>query len=183
MEMAKNVVLVGFMGTGKSSVGSRLAQRLRMQFLDMDREIEHLLGMSVERIFRVHGEKRFRSEESIMARKLAMRENLVIATGGGVVMNPDNIEALKKNGIVVRLEATPEDILSRVSRKKGTRPLLKKDVKVDQIKNMLKEREEYYNMADLTIDTSGKDLDDIVNNIINYIIKCNKPIGDDAHLA
>lgn len=181
--MAKNVVLVGFMGTGKSSVGSRLAQRLRMQFLDMDREIEHLLGMPVDRIFRVHGEKRFRSEESIMAQKLGQKENLVIATGGGVVMNPKNIEALKQNGIVVRLQASPEDILKRVSRKKGTRPLIKKDVKVEQIVKMLNEREEYYKMADFTIDTSGRDLDDIVNNIINFIIKYNKSAGDEAHRA
>ncbi len=183
MEMAKNLVLVGFMGTGKSSIGSRLAQRLRMQFLDMDREIEHLLGMPVERIFRVYGEKRFRSEESIMARKLGQRENLVIATGGGVVLNPKNIEALRQNGIVVRLKATPQDILNRVSRKKGTRPLLRKNVKIEQIENMLQEREEFYSLADYSIDTSGRELDDIVNNIINFIIQYNRPSGDDIHRA
>ena len=98
-------------------------------------------------------------------------------------MNRKNIEALKQNGIVVRLQASPEDILKRVSRKKGTRPLIKKDVKVEHIVKMLNEREEYYKMADFTIDTSGRDLDDIVNNIINFIIKYNKSAGDEAHRA
>lgn len=172
--MGKNIVLIGFMGTGKSSVGTRLGQRLHREFLDMDREIEHLLGMPVERIFRVYGEMRFRSEERLLAEKLSRRRNLVIATGGGVVLNPDNILALKQNGVVVCLQAKPEDILERVNRKKGSRPLLKKGINLEGIKEMLKQREAYYNTADITIDTSGKDLEEIVAMIINYMTQAGK---------
>lgn len=174
MEMGKNIVLIGFMGTGKSSVGTRLSQKLHREFLDMDREIEHLLGMPVERIFRVYGEMRFRSEERLLAEKLGKRQNLVIATGGGVVLHPENIPALKENGIVVCLQAKPEDILERVSRKKGTRPLLKKGITIEDIKEMLKQREAYYASADFTIDTSGKELEEIIALIINYVARAGK---------
>jgi shikimate kinase len=174
MEMGKNIVLIGFMGTGKSSVGTRLGQKLHREFLDMDREIEHLLGMPVERIFRVYGEMRFRSEERLLAEKLGKRRNLVIATGGGVVLDPENIQALKQNGLVVCLQAKPEDILERVNRKKGTRPLLKKGSSIEDIKEMLKQREAFYSTADLTIDTSGKELEEIVALIINYTVQAGK---------
>lgn len=172
--MGKNIVLIGFMGTGKSSVGTRLGQRLHREFLDMDREIEHLLGMPVERIFRVYGEMRFRSEERLLAEKLSRRRNLVIATGGGVVLNPENLLALKQNGVVVCLQAKPEDILERVNRKKGSRPLLKKGINLEGIKEMLKQREAYYSTADITIDTSGKDLEEIVAMIINCMTQAGK---------
>jgi shikimate kinase len=174
MEMGKNIVLIGFMGTGKSSVGTRLGQKLHREFLDMDREIEHLLGMPVERIFRVYGEMRFRSEERLLAEKLGKRRNLVIATGGGVVLDPENIQALKQNGLVVCLQAKPEDILERVNRKKGTRPLLKKGSSIEDIQEMLKQREAFYSTADLTIDTSGKELEEIVALIINYTVQAGK---------
>lgn len=172
--MGENIVLVGFMGTGKSSVGTRLSQRLGMGFLDMDREIEHLLGMTVERIFRVYGEKRFRSEERILADKLGGRSNLVIATGGGVVLDEDNIGALKRNGIVIGLEAAPEDILARVNRKKSTRPLLRKGVNIEDIIAMLKEREPFYSQADYQVNTSGRDLEDVVNDIICFVVERKK---------
>ena len=83
--MGKNLVLIGFMGTGKSSVGIRLAQKLKRKFVDMDREIELICGMSVADIFKRYGEVRFRSEESLMAAKLGKAQDLVISTGGGAV--------------------------------------------------------------------------------------------------
>jgi shikimate kinase len=165
--MSKNIVLIGFMGTGKSTVGIKLAQRLKRQFVDIDKEIENLNGMSVNDIFRRYGEIRFRSEEKLMAAKLSKRDNLVIATGGGLVLWPENIAALKENGILICLEADPEDIFGRVSRKKGTRPLLKKNYNVDDIRELLKAREEYYNCADFKVNTSGKDLDMVVNEILH----------------
>lgn len=167
--MGKNIVLIGFMGTGKSSVGYKLAQKLKMQFIDMDREVEKITGMSVSDIFRIHGEKRFRSEEELLARKLGKSENTVIATGGGVVLDGKNIESLKKNGILIRLDATPEDIYERVNRKKGIRPLLKKDLKLNDIKIMLQEREGFYACANFRVDTSNKGLIEIIDEIIGYI--------------
>lgn len=167
--MEKNIVLIGFMGTGKSSIGIKLAEKLNMKFVDMDREIEKLTGMTVSELFRRHGEIRFRSEERLMARKLSQQKNLVIATGGGVVLKEENIKVLKENGILICLTADPEDIFERVRRKRANRPLLKKNLQVEDIKNMLKEREPFYAVADFRVNTSGREMDEVVEEIISYI--------------
>ncbi len=169
--MGKNIVLIGFMGTGKSTIGIKLAERLKMQFIDMDREIEKLTGMSIPMLFKKHGEIRFRSEEQLMSQKLGRRNNLVIATGGGVVLNKENVESLKRSGILICLDADPRVILARVNRKKGTRPLLKKNLAIDDIEKMLNDREEYYSLADYRVDTSAKEMDKIVQEIIQIIKK------------
>lgn len=167
--MEKNIVLIGFMGTGKSSIGIKLAEKLNMKFVDMDREIEKLTGMTVSELFRRHGEIRFRSEERLMAQKLSRQKNLVIATGGGVVLKEENIEVLRKNGILICLTANPEDIFERVRRKRANRPLLKKNLQVKDIENMLKEREPFYAVADFKVNTSGREIDEVVEEIIDYI--------------
>ncbi|HNX93373.1 MAG TPA: shikimate kinase [Syntrophomonas sp.] len=167
--MRKNIVLIGFMGTGKSSVGSRLAAKLNWEFVDMDREIESINGMSVSEIFRRYGERRFRSEETLMAKRLALRDNLVIATGGGVVMDPDNITILRPNSIIILLEARAQDIWTRVNRKKGTRPLLKGASCAEDIEKLLAARAEHYGCADIRINTSDKDLELIIQEILQKI--------------
>ena len=113
--MEKNIVLIGFMGTGKTAVGTRLARRLGREFVDTDNEIEQITGMTIRDIFYKEGEIRFRSEEALIVKRLAERTGLVIATGGGVI-NPDNLHLLKQNGILICLEADPEDILKRSAR-------------------------------------------------------------------
>ncbi len=176
--MGKNIVLIGFMGTGKSTIGIKLAERLKMQFIDMDREIEKLTGMTIPMLFKKHGEIRFRSEERLMSQKLGERSNLVIATGGGVVLNGENVEALKKSGVLICLDADPGVILDRVNRKKGSRPLLKKNLDIKDIEKMLNDREEYYSLADYRVDTSGKEMDKIVQEIIQLIKKpTNRRVG------
>lgn len=167
--MEKNIVLIGFMGTGKSTVGMKLAERLKMEFIDLDREIEKVTGMSISQIFKRYGEIRFRSEESLMAERLAKRENLVIATGGGIVLQQNNIETLRQNGKIICLDANPEDIFARVNRKRGTRPLLKKNLTVADLKDMLAVRNPFYQCADYRLNTSGKDLEAIVREIISII--------------
>lgn len=167
--MGKNIVLIGFMGTGKSSVGMKLAERLNRKFVDMDREIEKVCGMSVSDVFRRYGEIRFRSEERLMAGKLARQTGLVIATGGGVVLGDGNLEALQENGIIINLEAKPEYIFQRVNRKKGTRPLLKKNVTVEEIKEMLQNRQPLYQQAEIIVDTNNKGVDEVVEEIISYL--------------
>ncbi len=168
--MEKNIVLIGFMGTGKSTVGSRLAQRLKRKFVDMDREIERVVGMTVSDIFKRYGEIRFRSEEKLMVQKLARESGLVIAAGGGVVLDQGNIDTLSRNGIIIWLEATPTAILERVNRKKGTRPLIKKDVKLQDIEEMLKAREALYAQADYRVNTSGKSPEQVANEIIEVVM-------------
>lgn len=169
--MGKNIVLIGFMGTGKSSVGLKLSQRLKRKFIDMDREIEKITGMTVSKIFRVHGETRFRSEEKLLAKKLSQKNDLVIATGGGVVLQEENVKALQENGILICLDTSPEDIFERVSRKKKIRPLIKKNFQLDDIKNMLAEREQFYSCADYRICTSGKELNAIVEEVVRIVRK------------
>lgn len=170
--MGKNIVLIGFMGTGKSSVGLRLAHKLKKEFVDIDQEIENVSGMSIAEMFKHHGETRFRAEESLMVNKLGEREDMIIATGGGVVLLKENIAALKKNGILVCLDASLEDIFERVNRKKGSRPLLKKNTRIEDISALLKVREPYYaDAADIRVKTSNRKQDDIVNEIIREIGK------------
>jgi shikimate kinase len=171
--MGKNLVLIGFMGTGKSSVGVRLAKRLKREFVDMDRAIEIVCDMSVADIFKRYGEKRFRSEESLMAAKLGKQQDLIISTGGGVVLFPDNMAALKENGLLICLDSNPADILARVSRKKGTRPLLKKNISVAEIERLLKEREAFYAQADARVNTSGKDMEKIIREIVQIMQENN----------
>ncbi|HHV17005.1 MAG TPA: shikimate kinase [Gelria sp.] len=167
--MEKNIVLIGFMGTGKSTVGSKVAGRLKRKFVDMDREIERIVGMTVSEIFKRYGEIRFRSEEKLMAQKLAREAGLVIAAGGGVVLDPVNMERLSQNGIIICLKAAPNDIYHRVNRKKGTRPLLRKGMDLEDIEEMLKARESLYAQADYQVSTSGKSPEQVATEIIKLI--------------
>ncbi|MGI5921017.1 MAG: shikimate kinase [Syntrophomonadaceae bacterium] len=169
--MGKNIVLLGFMGTGKSSVGYHLAKKLGRRFVDMDREIEKITGMSITDMFKTYGEQRFRSEEELMALKLSRCSDLVIATGGGVVLRAKNITALRENGVLIRLHASPEVIFERVNRKKGVRPLLKKNLTISDIEAMLHSREKYYVCADQVVDTTGKEIGAIVNEIAELFRK------------
>lgn len=169
--MEKNIVLIGFMGTGKSTVGMKLAERLKMEFVDLDREIEKITGMTITQIFKRFGEIRFRSEENLMAEKLAKKNNLVIATGGGIVLQKRNIITLRQSGIIICLDAEPEEIFARVSRKKGTRPLLKKNLTVQDIVEMLDARSPFYQCADFRVNTSGRDLESVVREISGLIRK------------
>lgn len=157
-----NLVLIGYMGTGKTTVGRKLAKKLGLKFIDTDHEIERVTGMPVNDIFKKLGEVRFRSEEKAAVRRVSREHGQVIATGGGVVLDPENMELLKETGVVVRLLATPETIYDRVKRKK-TRPLLQTDDPLQKIKDMLAEREPLYSSsADETVDTTQCELDEVV---------------------
>ncbi len=159
-----NLVLVGFMGTGKTSVGRKLAKKLGMQFVDTDHEIERVTGMTVNEIFKKHGEIRFRSEEKAAVRRVTADDNQVIATGGGVVLDPANVQMLKQNGVVVCLTAAPEIIYDRVKKKKD-RPLLQTEKPLETIKRLLAERQPFYEAAGRAVDTSNRSLDEIVEEV------------------
>ncbi len=164
--MGKNIVLIGFMGTGKSTIGQRLARRLGMVFVDTDREIEAITGMTVAEIFKKHGEKRFRSEEKLLARKLAQKQGLIISCGGGMPLDPENMELLGANGIIVRLKADPLDVWARVMKKRRVRPLIGRNLTLEGLKAMMAERERYYQCAHFTVDTSADGIEEAVNKII-----------------
>lgn len=165
----KNIVLIGFMGTGKTAVGRRLAQRLKREFVDTDQEIERITGKTVAQIFARDGEVRFRSEEALLTKKLAAREGLVISTGGGLVLNPENVKLLGENGVFIHLKASPEVIYQRLKNKKN-RPLLLKGDKRERIKSLLAEREEVYSrLAGCTVDTGEVSVDEAVERIVSYL--------------
>lgn len=166
--MERNIVLIGFMGVGKTSIGKRLADLFGMEFIDTDKEIERLTGMTVSQIFTRFGEVRFRSEENLVVTKVAGERNCVISTGGGAVINPANIQALKENGTLICLTATPEIIQERVS-KRGGRPLLQKDRSIDRIVSLLQERESFYAQADYSIDTTDLSQEETLDSILSFL--------------
>jgi len=166
--MTKNIVLVGFMGTGKTAVGRRLAGRLGMEFIDTDDLVEEVTGMSISQLFKRYGEVRFRSEEELAVARAAAQKGVVIATGGGAVLSEESCRRLKENGVMVWLKADPDEIHARVKRK-GDRPLLSLDNSVEHIKELLAERMPYYRQADFTVETSGKELDHIVDEVVALV--------------
>jgi shikimate kinase len=166
--MKSNLVLIGFMGSGKTSLGRKLAKKLHMNFIDTDLEIEKITGLTIPLIFKKHGQIRFRSEEKLMVKKVAKKNNCVISTGGGVVLEPENIKALKEKGWIIRLTASPEIIFERVT-KRGNRPLLYKNKSVDYIKMLIDQREPYYQCADLTLDTSYAQAEELINQVIQFL--------------
>lgn len=119
----KNIVLIGFMGTGKTSTGRSLAQRLGFSFLDLDQKIEAEAGMSIPEMFEQYGEAYFRAREREMVARAAKRRNTVISTGGGTVKSQENMEALRAGGVVVCLQADVDTILQRTMTQ-GQRPVL-----------------------------------------------------------
>lgn len=151
----RNIVLTGFMGTGKSSVARELSSMLGMRIVDMDAEIEKEQGMDINAIFARFGEARFREVETEMAQKVSGLSGAIISTGGGVVLNVRNIDYLREGGKVVCLMASPETILRRTSSSRH-RPLLRVDDPLKKIKELLEFRRPYYENADLVIDTENK---------------------------
>ncbi len=161
-----NVILVGFMGTGKSAVGKLLARSLSRPFLDLDRKIEKETGRSVQEIFAREGEAAFRRLEAKAVREAAALKSQVIATGGGVMSDEKNVQALKASGVLVCLTASPEVILERTSEAIIARPLLAGGNPRERIETLLKLRAPYYAQADLTIDTSNRPLQEIADEIL-----------------
>jgi len=169
---AMNVVLVGPMGSGKTSVGRRLACVLKRDFFDSDFEIVARTGVAIDHIFDVEGEEGFRQREINMLSELCEIPNIVIATGGGIVIKPENRELLKRDSFVVYLSSDIKQLVSRTARSKS-RPLLEKSTNREKtIRELVEKREPLYQeVADVVIDTTGKKLYAIINEIKKYIPK------------
>lgn len=165
--MKSNIALIGFMAAGKSTAGRALSQKLHMSFIELDSLIEERAGRSVSAIFRTDGEAAFRRIESIIAAEVSQHEMTVISCGGGIVLNPVNVENLRKNSTVVYLKADPGIILKRVKRSSEIRPLLSAENPSAEIERLLAERQPLYEQAaDITIDTSALDINGVVNSIM-----------------
>ncbi|HHW56706.1 MAG TPA: shikimate kinase [Clostridia bacterium] len=166
----KNIVLTGFMATGKTTVGRKVATTMSFGFIDTDKMIEKMANMTVPDIFDKYGEEYFRKLERAAVKKVARLKNFVIATGGGVVLNPSNIVQLRKNGVVICFKARPEIILRNIGKNKE-RPLLMVDNPEGKVKELLKEREPFYKFTDYTIDVSDMTIDEVAEEVIRAYIR------------
>lgn len=164
----KNIVLTGFMGTGKSTLGHLLARRLNYKFIDTDSEIEKRSGKTITDIFREDGEAAFRRQEKELVEELAQKRGLVISTGGGLVMNPQNVQKLRESGDIICLTASPDEILERVSKQPQTRPLLKETDPREKIAELLQQRSSIYAQF-RQLPTSGQSPDELTARLIEMI--------------
>lgn len=165
-----NIFLIGFMGAGKSTVAAELKEKLEMDRVEMDQMIVDKQGMSISEIFDEYGEAYFRNLESNTLIELQKRKQTIVSCGGGVVMREENTEHMKKNGRVVLLSAKPETIYERV-KDSDERPILNNNMNVEFISSLMDKRKERYEaVADVTVETDGKDATQICEEIISKLI-------------
>ncbi len=168
-----NVVLVGFRGAGKSSVGKTLADRLGREFIDCDAHIETRTGKTVREIFEKDGETRFRAIESEAIAELAKLDGKVIATGGGAALKYKNVQALKRNGTIVFLEVAADTAFGRLNADASTaarRPPLTDQDPYTEVRRQIEFRTPYYrSAADVTVGTDGKRVEDVVGEVLVHL--------------
>lgn len=165
--IGRNIVLVGFMGTGKTSTGRLLAAMLGREFVDVDSEIEKAGGMTVAEMF-ARGEAFFREWERRMIAQVSRRSNVVISTGGGAVKDPENIANLRRSGVLVCLNASPTVIIRRLAND-TTRPLLNRPDRQEAVTGLLAERAPLYRQADVQIDTDVLSARDAAEAIVVWL--------------
>jgi shikimate kinase len=160
--------LVGMMGAGKSSVGHRVAARLQVPFVDSDQEVEELIGSSIEEIFTSLGEGRFRTLERRIVAGIARTSPAVVATGGGVVLDDENVEVMRATGLVVWLQAPPAILAARTSADGPTRPLLQQADPAARLARILADRRERYEAtAHIAVDNADRSLGEVVEEVIS----------------
>jgi len=174
MKQAQSVFLVGPMGVGKTTIGRQLAELLGYDFYDSDREIEQRSGASIPWIFDVEGEAGFRKREQAMIDELTRKSSIVLATGGGAVILPDNRQHLADRGIVVYLRAALEDLVQRTQQDKN-RPLLQTDDPARKLQELITQREPWYlEIADLVFDTRQKNSHVAAKKLLNQLTVLEK---------
>ncbi len=161
-----NLALIGFMGTGKTSVGRLVAESLHFDYLDTDEMIQSATGKTVTEIFKNDGEKNFRALEEKVVVELASRVKTVIATGGGLPTNSANLKNLKKHALVVCLWASPEKIWERV-KNQSHRPLLHDENPQAKIRELLAAREPFYKQADVLLNTELRSVREVAQQIVH----------------
>ena len=169
-----NIVLFGFMASGKSTIAKILSKKLKMDFAEMDDLIEQEAEMTISKIFTEKGEKYFRTMEREVVKGLASRNNIIISTGGGVVLNKNNLDDFKKNGVTISLMVSPEIVLRRTA-DTNHRPLLNVSDKLKEITNLLKTRKDHYEQADYIIETDKLTPEEVTREIIQRLEeRCKK---------
>jgi shikimate kinase len=176
----RSVVLVGMMGVGKSSIGRRLATRLGVPFIDADTEIEKQAGMSIPDIFARHGEADFRRGEARIIARLLDGGPQVLSTGGGAVMNADTRQQIKAKGVSIWLSAEVDVLMRRINKRKNDRPLLQTADPSARLQELLVEREPFYALADLTVQSRETPHETIVTDIMTALsefLNASAPAG------
>ncbi len=165
------IILIGFMGVGKTSVGERLAKKLQFDFMDMDYKIEEIENKKITEIFEKYGESYFRELENKVIKEYIQHENIVISTGGGIITTKENIEILKNEELVIFLDANVETIIKHLSNEVNKRPLLKDNSNLyKKIEDLLSVRyEKYKDVCDISIDINDKNIDEVISQILVYI--------------
>jgi shikimate kinase len=168
-----NIVLIGYRGSGKSTVGSRLAARLQMRFVDIDDLIEERQGVPISGIVKSHGWGHFRKLERNTIEEISKGNHLIIAPGGGAVLDTDNVKALRINGVIIWLKADKQTLLKRMNQDPGTntrRPTLTGKGTSEELKEVMSLREPIYERAsEIQIDTSTLDVEAVVENILTVL--------------
>lgn len=171
----KSIVLTGFMMAGKSKIGHALAEIVDYAFIDTDELIVKAEKRDINSIFEQDGEEYFRRAESRIIKEISGKENYVISTGGGVVLKKENIENLRKSGVIVNLEITPEIIVGRIENEKASRPLIK-DLDVGAVLEKLEKRKPFYKNCDYSITVSDNKTPEEHAKIIMQILRRNGEI-------
>lgn len=165
MNKKDSIIFIGIMGSGKTTIGKKIAQIMDYDFIDTDQEIERITGMKVSEIFKKEGELRFRSEETLALKRIGKEAPAVIATGGGIVLKKENRDIIKNMGIVVYLDADVDVITERVSRNKN-RPLLREGNIREKVQKLSEERKNLYlEIADIVIDTGSDKFENLLVKI------------------
>ncbi|MEG0508777.1 MAG: shikimate kinase [Eubacterium sp.] len=162
----KTIALIGYMATGKTTIGKKIAQKLQLKFMDTDVLIQNDQGKSINDIFKSQGEQAFRKMENALLKELLKQENILISTGGGIILNEENRRILKENTFLVTLTAKPESIYRRVQ-KNSERPLLNSKNTLEKIVQMMEKRGPFYTIGDLIIQTDQLEEEACVKKIIS----------------
>jgi len=164
------IYIIGFMGSGKSTAGKKLASLLGWTFIDLDKNIEEYTGKTIPEIFSQNGEDYFREIEALLLRKIQSHTDTIISTGGGTPCHSGNMDFMLSTGLTIYLKLTPGQLKSRLSKSKGERPLIK-DLEPQNlqpfIEKKLAEREEWYNRSEITIE--GIDIDININLLLSRV--------------
>lgn len=169
--MKNNIMLIGFMGTGKSTVSRQLSKTTGRKEIDLDKYIEEYMGINIPDIFAKYGEDKFRDIETECLKKVVSEEDAIISCGGGIVIRSENDNIMKENGTIVLLTAKPENIYDRV-KNSTNRPVLNGNMNVEYIAGLLEKREPmYYRAAQLIISTDDKNVEEISREILDKIKK------------
>lgn len=180
-ERARRIALVGLRGAGKSTLGMRLAARLKVPFFELDQQIESELGASLESVFGMYGQDTYReAERRVLERLTRTNRRCVIATGGSLVLEAPTYELLRERCLTIWLKASPEEHMDRVVAQGDLRPIRGRDHAMAELRTILKQRERLYSLADAAVDTSGTNEAESLQRLLDVIAKISPLAGSSA---